>query len=110
MSNPLGDTVAALVTGGIGATIGGIVTVFVQVFSKRNEVRAQAADIVTSAADRTVTMSIKIADRLEQENHQLREAVLLIAELLEETLPDLDAPPEVMAKLRRAKRAAEKVA
>jgi NAD(P)H-hydrate repair Nnr-like enzyme with NAD(P)H-hydrate dehydratase domain len=59
------DGITALITGGLGATLGGIITAIVQVVSRRSESRATAADLVTRAASNLV-------DRLEKENAELR--------------------------------------
>jgi len=95
------SVIAGLVTGGLGATIGSVVTAVVQVTGKRSESKAAAADLVTNAAGRMV-------DRLDKQNSELREAVLLLTDVLDEVMPHLDAPPEVMEKLRKAKRVAQR--
>ena len=91
-----------LLSGGLGATIGGILTAAISVFGRRGESRATAAELVTRAAGEMV-------DRLRSENKSLREAVLLLTDVLDEVLPQLDAPPDVIAKLKKAKRAAQRV-
>lgn len=92
---------SALVTGSLGVTVGGIVTAVVGVLGKRGESRAAAADLITSA-------SARVVERLEAENVQLREAMLLLVDVLDEVMPLLDAPPDVLLKLRQAKRVAQK--
>ena len=62
---------STLISGGLGATIGGVVTATIQVFSHRGESKAAAADLITKAAGSMV-------ERFEQENKQLRKAVLLL--------------------------------
>lgn len=91
---------AALASGGLGAAIGGVLTAIVQAVSRKGESRATAADLVTKAAGTLV-------DRLDRENKQLREAVLLLTDVLDEVLDEIQAPPEAIAKLREAKRAAQ---
>lgn len=93
--------VDSLITGGVGAAIGGIVTAIVQVLSTHGESRANAAAIVTKAAGSMV-------DRLDQENKQLREAVLLLTDVLDEIIPVIQAPPEALEKLKEAKKAAQR--
>ena len=93
--------VGAAITGGIGAAVGAVTAATVQVLGKRGESRAHAADLVTNAAGRMV-------DRLDSDNASLREAILLLTAVLDEVLPMLDAPEEVIEKLRRAKRAAQR--
>ena len=101
MADPGSTIIGTLVTGGLGATIGGLLTAVLQVMSRRVESRATAADLVTKAAGTLV-------DRLDRENKALREAVLLLTDVLDEVLPQLEAPPDVVAKLRAAKLAAQR--
>lgn len=93
--------IGAAITGGIGAAVGAVTAATVQVLGKRGESRAHAADLVTSAAGRMV-------ERLDEDNTHLREAVLLLTDVLDEVIPLLrvSAPPELVEKLRKAKRAA----
>ena len=49
-----------------------------------------------------------LVERLDRENKQLREAILLLTDVLDEVLGEIQAPPEVISKLRAAKRAAER--
>lgn len=101
MSDPGGfPLLSTLVTGGLGATLGSVLTAVLQVVSKRGESRANAADLVTKAAS-------SIMDRLDRENKALRQAVLLLTDVLDEALPQLQAPEEMLAKLKAAKLAAQ---
>lgn len=92
--------VPALVTGGVGATIGGIITAVIQVLSHRGESRATAADLVTKAAGTMV-------ERLDRENRSMRKAILLLTEVLDEMIDDLDMPDTQKEKLRKANAAAK---
>ena len=93
--------VSGLLTGGVGATIGSIVTAAIQVVGKRSESRAAAADLVTRAAGTMI-------DRLDRENHELREAILLLTDVLDEVLPTIKAPPDAIGKLREARKALQR--
>jgi hypothetical protein len=93
--------ITSLITGGLGATLGGVLTAALQVVSKRGESRATAAELVTRAAGQMV-------DRLDRENKQLREAILLLTDVLDEVLPGLSAPEDAIRKLKAAKMAAQK--
>lgn len=101
MSEPQSTLITTLVTGGVGATVGSVVTALIQVFSRRGESKAAAADLVTKAAS-------TIIERLDRENKSLREAVLLLTDVLDEVLPQLHAPEDALRKLKAAKRAAQK--
>lgn len=93
--------VTTLLTGGLGATLGGVITAVIQTFSKRGESRAAAADLVSKAAG-------SIVARLDAENKALREALLLLIEVLDEVTPALHTQPDVTTKLAAARRAAER--
>lgn len=92
--------ISVLVSGGLGAAVGGVLTSIIQSISRRDESRATAADLVTKAAGSLVA-------RLDKENRALREAVLLLTDVLDDVLPSLQATPEAIQKLKAAKRAAE---
>ena len=96
-----GGWMGSLITGGLGAALGGVITAALQVMARHGESRATAAAIVTKAAGGLV-------ERFERENKQLREAVLLLTDVLDELMPQLEAPPEVLAKLKAAKLAAQR--
>lgn len=95
------NILTTLVTGGLGATFGGIITAVLQVVGKRGESKAAAADLVSKAAG-------SIVARLDQENKALREAILLLIEVMDEVAPDLIVHPQVSRKLLAARRAAER--
>ncbi len=110
-----GGVLATLITGGLAAALGGVFTAVLQAVSRHGESKASAADLVTKAAGAMV-------DRLEQEakearaelkeltreNKTLRDVVVLLTEVLDEVIPQLDAPQEALVKLRAAKRAAQR--
>jgi predicted metal-dependent hydrolase len=87
-------TVAALITGGVGATVGGVLTAIVQSVSHKNESRAAAADLVTNAAGNLADRLDKLNTRLERqlteverEKLQMRKAMVALTEAVEELLP-----------------------
>lgn len=90
----------AILIGSGGAGVIGVVVAAIQSWSRRGTARAEAADLVTKAAGEMV-------DRLRQDNQQLREAVLLLTDVLDEVLPQIEAPGDAIEKLKRAKRAAQ---
>lgn len=95
------QVVPSLISGGLGATIAAVAVAVIQTWGKRSEARAHAADLITHAATEMI-------DRLQRDNKELREAVLLLTDVLDMSLPLIDAPPEVLDKLKEAKRAAER--
>ena len=93
------DVVTTLITGGIGATMGTIITAIIQSISKRSESRAIAADRVTNAAGNLADRLDKINGDLESENRHMREALIALAEGIEEMLP-LAQDEETRMKIR----------
>jgi hypothetical protein len=93
------SVLSTVVTGGLGATLGGVMTALVQAVSRRNEGKATAADLITKAAGSMV-------ERIEAENKQLRKAILLLIEVIDDV--DTTLHPEAVLKLRAARRAAER--
>ena len=93
--------VNGIVTGGLGVTAGSIVTTLLQMWGKKGESRARAADLVTGAAERIIT-------RLDRENQEMREAIILLTDVLDQVLPEIHATPATLDKLKRAKQAAQR--
>lgn len=100
-----GGMMAALITGGLGATVGTVLTAVIQLVSKRGESRAVAADRVTNAAGNLADRLDKINADLEQENLHMREVMIALAEGVEELLP-LAEDEATKVKIRTAIRAA----
>lgn len=86
----MGEVVSALITGGLGATIGSIGTAVVQSMSSRGESKAIAADRVTNAAGNLADRLDKFNTRLERENAALRHALLSLCEAIEDIMPVVD--------------------
>ena len=101
-----GGMMAALITGGLGATIGTVLTAVIQLVSKRGESRAVAADRVTNAAGNLADRLYKINTDLEQENLHMREAMIALAEGVEELLPLAEDDEAAQMKIRAAIREA----
>lgn len=83
----LSNLVTALITGGLGATVGGIGTAIVQAASHKGESRATAADLVSNAAGNLADRLDKLNAKLETENRQMRKAMVSLTEAIEEMLP-----------------------
>ncbi len=98
-----GNLIASIITGGFGATLGTIVTSIIQVISKRGESLASAADVITGAAEKTVS-------RLQRENEEMRKALVYLTEIDDEiilALNELHAPQTTIRKLKERNRAAK---
>jgi len=101
-----GNFIVALITGGLGAAIGSIGTALVQSFSKKGEARAVAADRVTNAAGNLADRLDKLNNDLEEENRHMRQALVAIAEAIEELLPmapDEDTRKKIRDAIRIAR-------
>ena len=85
----MSEVVSALITGGLGAAIGSVGTAVVQSLSGRGESRAIAADRVTNAAGNLADRLDRFNLKLERENQQLRRAMVMLAEAVEDILPTI---------------------
>jgi hypothetical protein len=90
----------AILIGSGGAGVIGVVVAAIQSLSRSGTARAEAANLVTRAAG-------EMGDRLHEDNIKLREAVLLLTDVLDEVLPQIQAPGDAVEKLKKAKRAAQ---
>lgn len=103
MVTAMGETAnlaTALITGGVGAALGSIGTALVQTLSKRGESRAVAADRVTHAAGNLADRLDRMNASLEAENSLMRQAIIALADVMDEVVPLL--PDEQRAKARAA--------
>lgn len=106
MNSNSGNFIVALVTGGLGAALGSIGTAVVQTVSHKGEARAEAADRVTNAAGNLADRLDKLNSKLEQENHQMRIALIALAEAVEDLIPEIkDGPTRI--RVQRAVNAAK---
>lgn len=99
--------VSALVTGGVGVTLGSIGTAVVQSFTGRSESRAHAADMVADAAGNLADRLSKLNEKLDGENRQMRTAILLLTDVVDQILPLVNAPPQTIAQLKKVNNAAK---
>lgn len=104
------QVISTVITGGIGAAMGGVLTAIIQVTSRRGESRARAADLVAGAAGGLATQQANTIARLDKENTKLREALTILTEAVEELLPYVQADPEVITRTREALRHARTTA
>ncbi len=103
----LSETLSVLITGGLGVTLGSIGVAAIQAFTKRNENRAHAADLVSDAAGNLADRLSKLNDKLDGENRQMRMALLMLTDVVDQIIPLVNAPPTVIANLKKANNAAK---
>lgn len=94
----MADLIPALLTGGLGAAIGGIGTAVVQTVSSRGISRAEAADRVTAAAGNLADRLDRDIARQDAEIARMREALALLTEAVEDLLVE---PGEAARKKAR---------
>ena len=94
----MADLIPALLTGGLGAAIGGVGTAVVQTVSSRGISRAEAADRVTNAAGNLADRLDKDIARQDAEIARMREALALLTEAVEDLLAE---PGEAAKKKAR---------
>jgi seryl-tRNA synthetase len=82
--------IIALVTGGVGAAVGGVGTALIQSVSHKGESRAAAADLLTNAAGNLADRLDRMNHHLSEENAQMRAALVALTEAVEELLPAVD--------------------
>lgn len=81
------DVVNSLVSGGVGAAIASILSAAINSWSKKGESRANAADLVTSAAGGLVDRLERENDRLSHTNKMFRECVIDLTDIIDELIP-----------------------
>ena len=101
------SVVSALVTGGVGVTLGSIGTAIVQSITGKSESRAHAADMVADAAGNLADRLSKLNEKLDGENRQMRTAILLLTDVVDQILPLVNAPPQTVAQLKKVNNAAK---
>jgi hypothetical protein len=100
-------TASLLVSGGLGVTIGTVATAVIQAMTVRGETKARAADMVADAAGNVTDRVTKLNDRLDAENHQMRTAIILLTDVVDQIIPLVQATPETVAQLKKANNAAK---
>ena len=81
--------IPALITGGFGAGIATVTVALIQTRSKRAEVRATAADLITEAASTLATRQAEHIIRLEARVERQAQALIHLTEVLDELIPQL---------------------
>ena len=94
------EIISTMITGGVGAALGTVLTAIIQVVSKKGESRAIAADRVSNAAGNLADRLDKINAKLEIDNLAMRKALVALTEAVEDLLPLADE--ETQKKVRDA--------
>lgn len=100
MSSEVNSLAGWIIVGGGGTVLGSLGVAVIQTFGKRGRDRAEAADLSTSAASRVI-------ERLEHENVRMREALIVLAQIIDVVIEDLPEEHEHKAVLRDALKAAK---
>lgn len=91
------DTVAGWVmAGGGGTLIGSIIMGLLQTLGNRGKDRADAADV-------NIATATKLMDRLQRENQQMREALVLTLDAIEAIVCHLEDDSPAYVKAREAR-------
>jgi hypothetical protein len=105
----LDASTAALAAGGLGlgTLLGTVVGKMIEGFTSRRKVEAEAAEVITDAAG-TLVNNLQLLNRqLDAQLYQMRVAVLLLTEVVDQIAPLVNASQEVVDKLKSANRAAK---
>jgi hypothetical protein len=101
------SVVTGLITGGVGVSLGAIGTAIVQSMSGKSESRAHAADLVADAAGNLADRLSRLNEKLDGENRQMRTAILLLTDVVDQVTPLVSAPPQTIAQLKKINNAAK---
>lgn len=96
-----------LVSGGLGAAITAFATPLIQHFSHRSETRAHAADLIAEAAGNVTDRISKLNEQLDARNRQMRTAIMLLTDAVDQVIPSIDSTPSVIEQLKKANKAAK---
>jgi hypothetical protein len=99
--------VSLLVSGGAGAAFTAVATPLIQHLSHRSETRAHAADLIADAAGSVADRYSKLNDQLDIRNRQMRTAIMVLTDTVDQIGPYLNAPTSVTQQLKRANHAAK---
>ncbi len=97
----------ALSYAGIGAGVGSIGAALVSTKAGKGESRAHAAAMISEAAAGLAEKQVAIIDRITEQNEKMREAIILLSDVLDELLPQLPLAEADLMKLKKATNAAK---
>lgn len=101
------SVVTGLVTGGVGLSLGAVGTAVIQSMTGKSESRAHAADMVADAAGNLADRLSRLNEKLDGENRQMRTAILLLTDVVDQVSPLINAPPQTIAQLKKVNNAAK---
>ena len=108
MSSAVSGVLSALSYAGIGAGLGTIGASIVAARSSRGESRAHAAEILSNAAGGLADRLSDFNEKLDQENHELREAMSALIQIFDLLLPYIkDAPEEIIVEAKQISKQAK---
>lgn len=99
-------TTAAIVSGGVGAALGGIGAAIITSMGGKGESRAHAADLVANAAAGLVDRVIARDERIDKENAVLRHALSDILDVIDQIGQHDPVDELLVARLKRASHSA----
>lgn len=103
----IGGAVTALAYAGVGAGVGSIGAAIVSTHASKGESRAHAANLISEAAAGLAERQVEIIDRITQQNERMRQAIILLSDVLDELLPQLPLDRTDLNKLKKATNAAK---
>ena len=103
----IGGAVTALAYAGVGEGVGSIGAAIVSTRAGKGESRAHAANLISEAAAGLAEKQVEIIDRITQQNERMRQAIIMLSDVLDELLPQLPLDEGDMTKLKKATIAAK---
>lgn len=103
----ISGAISALAYAGVGAGVGSIGAAIVSTHASKGESRAHAANLISEAAAGLAERQVEIIDRITQQNERMRQAIILLSDVLDELLPQLPLGKADMTKLKKATNAAK---
>lgn len=103
----ISGAISALAYAGVGAGVGSIGAAIVSTHASKGESRAHAANLISEAAAGLAERQVEIIDRITDQNERMRQAIILLSDVLDELLPQLPLSAPDMNRLKKATNAAK---
>jgi hypothetical protein len=100
-------TLISSLAGIVGAAFGAVGGEIVRHFTTRKETSAHAMEMMTDAAGNLADRLARLNERLDGENRQLRTAIMLLTDVVDQIIPLVSAPHHIVAELKKANNAAK---